>query len=100
MPRLRLLAAALPFVLAACARPDHIEIDPRAPRLSRKGESMHLHAKLMDRAGKVFPMESATWKSREWRFPAVLSGRRPLRPITMKAKRGLKVCPRESRWAG
>ena len=65
MPRLHLLAAAVAFALAACARPDHIEIDPRAPRLSRKGESVHLHAKLMDRSGKVFPMESATWKSRD-----------------------------------
>ncbi len=48
MPRLVLLALVL-----ACARPDHIEIDPRAPRLSRKGESVHLHAKLMDRAGPL-----------------------------------------------
>src|SRR2546423_15268103 len=56
----------LPLVLiAACARPDHIEIDPRAPRLSRKGESLHLHAKMMDRAGKVFSQERAVWKSRD-----------------------------------
>lgn len=61
MPRSLLLV----FVLAACARPDHIEIDPRAPRLSRKGESVRLHGKLMDRAGKVFPMEAAAWKSRD-----------------------------------
>ena len=61
MPRLLLVLV----VLAACARPDHIEIDPRAPRLSRKGESVHLHAKLMDRAGKVFPMEAAAFRSRD-----------------------------------
>jgi hypothetical protein len=60
---MRRLAAL--FLLAACARPDHIEIDPRAPRLSRKGESLHLHAKMMDRGGKVFPQERAEWKSRD-----------------------------------
>ncbi len=56
------------FVLllaAACARPDHIEIDPRAPRLSRKGESLRLHAKMMDRGGKVYSQERAEWKSRD-----------------------------------
>jgi hypothetical protein len=56
----------LPLLLiAACARPDHIEIDPGAPRLSHKGESVRLHAKLMDRGGKVFPREHAAWKSRD-----------------------------------
>lgn len=60
---LRLLPLLL-FV-SACARPDHIEIDPRAPRLSRKGESLHLHAKMMDRGGKVFSQERAAWKSRD-----------------------------------
>ena len=58
-PTLLLLA------LAACARPDHIEIDPRGPRLSHRGESLHLHAKMMDRGGKVFPKERAVWKSRD-----------------------------------
>src|SRR5271157_3371434 len=29
-------------------------------------------------------------------FPAVLRGIRPLRPMTMKAKRGLKSCPLSS----
>jgi hypothetical protein len=53
------------LLLLACARPDHIEIDPRAPRLARKGESLHLHAKMMDRGGKVFPQERAAWKSRD-----------------------------------
>jgi hypothetical protein len=53
------------LLLVACARPDHIEIDPRAPRLSRKGESLHLHAKMMDRGGKVYPQERAGWKSRD-----------------------------------
>jgi hypothetical protein len=60
---LRLSLALL--ALTACARPDHIEIDPRAPRLSRKGESLHLHARMMDRAGKVFSQERASWKSRD-----------------------------------
>jgi len=53
------------LLLSACARPDHIEIDPRAPRLSRKGETLRLHAKMMDRGGKVYPMESAQWTSRD-----------------------------------
>jgi hypothetical protein len=59
---LRLLPLAL---LLACARPDHIEIDPHAPRLARKGETLRLHAKLMDRGGKVFPMERAAFASRD-----------------------------------
>jgi hypothetical protein len=53
------------FALAACARPDHIEIDPRAPRLSHRGESLRLHARMMDRGGKVFSQERAAWKSRD-----------------------------------
>ena len=60
MPRLFFVLLA-----AACARPDHIEIDPRAPRLSRKGETLHLHAKMMDRGGKIFSQERAAWKSRD-----------------------------------
>jgi hypothetical protein len=59
---LRLLPLLL---LLACDRPDHIEIDPRAPRLSRKGESLHLHAKMMDRGGRVFSQERAVWQSRD-----------------------------------
>src|SRR5215468_4172345 len=56
----------LPVLLVlACARPDHIKIDPRAPRLSHKGETLHLHARMMDRAGKVFSQERAAWKSRD-----------------------------------
>lgn len=56
----------LPLLLVlACARPDHIEIDPRAPRLTRKGESLHLHARMRDRSGKDFPRERAGWKSRD-----------------------------------
>src|ERR1041384_2283637 len=53
------------LMLLACARPDHIEIDPRAPRLSRKGESVKLHAKMMDRSGQVFPQERAAYASRD-----------------------------------
>jgi hypothetical protein len=60
MPRLLPL-----LLLAACARPDHIEIDPRVPRLSRKGETLRLHAKMTDRGGKVFSQERAAWKSRD-----------------------------------
>jgi hypothetical protein len=70
MPRLTLILIAL----AACARPDHIEIDPRSPRLSCKGESLRLHAKMMDRAGKVFPQERAAWKSRDPLIAAVDEG--------------------------
>src|SRR3954465_4159203 len=56
----------LPFLLlAACSRPDHIEIDPRAPRLLRKGESVRLHAKMMDRGGRGFSQEPARWQSRD-----------------------------------
>lgn len=56
----------LPLLLfIACARPDHIEIDPRAPRLSRKGETLRLHAQMMDRGGKVFPQERAEWSARD-----------------------------------
>ena len=61
MPRLCLLA----LLLCACARPDHIELEPRAPRLLRKGESVHLHAKMMDRGGRVFSRERAGWQSRD-----------------------------------
>ena len=61
-PMLRLLLVATLF---ACARPDHIEIDPRAPRLLRKGESVRLHAKMMDRSGQVFPTEKAAFASRD-----------------------------------
>jgi hypothetical protein len=53
------------LLVLACARPDHIEIDPRAPRLSRKGETLHLHAKMMDRSGKVFSQERASFRSRD-----------------------------------
>lgn len=53
------------LLLVACARPDHIEIDPRAPRLSRKGEAVKLHAKMMDRSGQVFPQERAAFASRD-----------------------------------
>jgi hypothetical protein len=67
MPRLALML----FALAACARPDHIEIDPRAPRLSLKGESLRLHARMMDRGGKVFAQERAVWKSRDPMIAAV-----------------------------
>jgi hypothetical protein len=61
MPRLILVL----LLAAACARPDHIELDPRAPRLLRKGESLHLHARMMDRGGKVFSGERAEWASRD-----------------------------------
>lgn len=53
------------LALAACARPDHIEIDPSSPRLTRKGETVRLHGKLMDRGGKVFSGERAAWRSRD-----------------------------------
>ena len=63
--RLPALLLALSATLVACERPDHIEIDPRMPRLTRKGETVRLHAKMMDRNGRVFPTERATWSSRD-----------------------------------
>ena len=51
--------------LVGCERPDHIEIDPRMPRLTRKGETLRLHGKLMDRTGRVFSTERATFSSRD-----------------------------------
>ena len=62
-----MLRRCLPLfaLITACARPDHIEIDPRAPRLLRKGDALHLHAKMMDRGGKVFSQERAAWTSRD-----------------------------------
>lgn len=60
---MRLLLLA--FAVTACARPDHIEIDPRAPRLLHKGEAVRLHAKMTDRSGKIFSQERASWTSRD-----------------------------------
>lgn len=62
LPALALCAAAL---LAGCERPDHIEIDPRMPRLTRKGETVRLHGKLMDRGGRIYPTERPAWSSRD-----------------------------------
>jgi hypothetical protein len=62
------LALALPLallLLGGCERPDHIEIDPRMPRLTHKGETVRLHGKLMDRRGRVFSGEKAAWSSRD-----------------------------------
>ena len=56
----RLLLCLL--AVSACSRPDHIEIDPRAPLLAHKGEAVRLHAKLLDRTGRDFPTERASWK--------------------------------------
>ena len=53
------------FAASACSRPDHIEIDPRSPRLTHKGESLRMHAKLLDRTGRDFPTERAVWKTRD-----------------------------------
>jgi uncharacterized protein YjdB len=66
-PRLRLAFASLSLALLslACERPDHIEIDPRMPRLTHKGETVRLHGKMMDRQGRVFSSERATWASRD-----------------------------------
>lgn len=62
----RLAAAALLSLTAlACERPDHIEIDPHMPRLTRKGETMKLHGKMMDRNGRIFATERATWTTRD-----------------------------------
>ena len=59
------LALALGLLSAACERPDHIEIDPRMPRLTHKGETVRLHGKMMDRHGRVFSGERAQWTSRD-----------------------------------
>ena len=50
---------------SACARPDHIEIDPRAPRLTHRGEAVRMHARLRDRSGQDFSRERATWTTRD-----------------------------------
>jgi hypothetical protein len=58
--------ALLPLLAAlACGRPDHIEIEPRAPRLTRTGELVRLRALLVDRGGRVFARERASWSSRD-----------------------------------
>ncbi len=44
---------------SACSRPDHIETDPSAPRLTHKGESVRLRARTLDRTGQDFPTERA-----------------------------------------
>lgn len=62
---LSLLALSAAVALAGCERPDHIEIDPRMPRLTRKGETLRLHGKLMDRTGRVFSTERAAFSSRD-----------------------------------
>ena len=59
------LAAALALLASACERPDHIEIDPRMPRLTHKGETVRLHGKLMDRHGRVYSTERAVWSSHD-----------------------------------
>ena len=58
----------LPLCALACLGPDHIEIDPTAPRLTHKGETVRLHGKVMDRHGKVYSRERAFFSSRD---PAV-----------------------------
>ena len=59
------LALSLGLLAVACERPDHIEIDPRMPRLTHKGETVRLHGKMMDRHGRVFSSERAVWASRD-----------------------------------
>lgn len=59
------LSLGLALFSAACERPDHIEIDPRMPRLTHKGETVRLHGKMMDRHGRVFSGERAQWTSRD-----------------------------------
>ena len=63
--RLALPAMALALLCTACERPDHIEIDPRMPRLIHKGETVRLHGKMMDRQGHVYATERAHWTSRD-----------------------------------
>ena len=50
---------------SACARPDHIEIEPRMPHLTHKGETLQLHGRLMDRTGKYFADERVSFRSRD-----------------------------------
>jgi hypothetical protein len=51
---MRILLPLLLLICSACfAGPDHIEIDPLAPRLTHKGDQVRLHGKVMDRNGKV-----------------------------------------------
>ncbi len=67
---------ALALACAACERPDHIEIDPRMPRLVHRGETVRLHGKMMDCQGHIYPTERATWSSRD---PLHRRGRRERR---------------------
>ena len=60
----------LPLFALACLGPDHIEIDPTAPRLTHKGESVRLHGKVMDRHGKVYAQRSF-FSSRDPKVAAV-----------------------------
>jgi len=64
-PRAAFTLLALGLACAACERPDHIEIDPRMPRLVHRGETVRLHGKMMDRQGHIYPTERATWSSRD-----------------------------------
>jgi hypothetical protein len=59
------LLTALACLSAGCDRPDHIEIDPRRPRLTHKGETVRLHGRLLDRGGKQFATERPAWSSRD-----------------------------------
>jgi hypothetical protein len=59
------LLAALACLAAGCDRPDHIEIDPRMPRLTHKGETVRLHGRMLDRRGQHFATERPAWASRD-----------------------------------
>lgn len=57
------IAALGLLALAACNTPDHIEIDPKQPVLKRRGETVQLHGKVMNRRGQQLAGEWPKWKS-------------------------------------
>jgi uncharacterized protein YjdB len=51
--------------LAACAGVDHIEIDPKAPVLKRRGESLDLACRVYKRKGVTDPRLFCSWRSED-----------------------------------
>ena len=62
MPR-PLFAALCIVPLLGCLPPDHIDVDPASPHLTRRGDTIRLHGRVMDRAGKQHVRERAFWIS-------------------------------------
>ncbi len=61
--RVLLIGAAMALLVAGCSRVDYIDLKPTDAVLTRKGQSLQLHAKPMDQAGNYYPEVMLTWKS-------------------------------------